>query len=70
MFTQNLIDEIYKAIKESGKEGNVYVNTETMEVGDYISDYIRDIKIFYNNLDRKERNKARIEFALLDYYRR
>lgn len=66
MFTQNLIDEIYKAIKESGKVGNVYVNTETMEVNDYTG----GIKIFYNKSDMKERNKARIEFALLDYYRR
>ena len=66
MFTQNLIDEIYKSIKESGIVGSVYVNTETMEVGKYIS----GIKIFYNASDRKERNKARIEFALLDYYRR
>ena len=64
MFTQNLIDEIYKAIKESGKVGNVYVNTETMEVNDYTG----GIKIFYNKSDMKERNKARIEFALLDYY--
>ena len=64
MFTQNLIDEIYKAIKESGKVGNVYVNTETMEVNDYTG----GIKIFYNKSDMKERNKARIEFALLDFY--
>ena len=66
MFTQNLIDEIYKAIKESGKVGSVHVDTETMEVNYYTG----GIKIFYNASDREERNKARIEFALLDYYRR
>ena len=30
MFSQNLIDEIYNAINESGNTDSVYVDTETI----------------------------------------
>lgn len=65
MFSQNLIDTIYQAIKESGLNGSVYVNTETLEV----SKYMNGLKIFFSGDTEEEgKDKARIELALLDYY--
>ena len=67
MFSKNLIDEIYKAIKESDLSGTVYVDPETMEV----TKFRNDIRVFFNDVESEEsRNKARIELALFDFYRR
>ena len=64
MFSQNLIDVLYNVIKESGIDGSLTVDAETLEVNNGFS----GIKIFFSDSDTEEKNKARIELALNNYY--
>lgn len=64
MFSQNLIDVLYNVIKESGIDGSMTVDAETLEVNNGFS----GIKIFFSDSDTEEKNKARIELALNNYY--
>lgn len=64
MFSQNLIDVLYNVIKESGIDGSLIVDAETLEVNNGFS----GIKIFFSDSDTEEKNKARIELALNNYY--
>lgn len=65
MFSQSLINVLYNVIKESGIDGFLTVDSETLEVN---NGYSR-IKIFFSGSDTEEKNKARIELALNNYYR-
>lgn len=64
MFSQNLINVLYQIAKESGEEGSLVINPETLEVNDGFS----GLKIFFSSSDAEEKNKARIELALNNYY--
>lgn len=64
MFSQNLIHVLYNIIKESGIDGSLTVDAETLEVNNGFS----GINIFFSVSDTEEKNKARIELALNNYY--
>mgnify|MGYP006326971069 CR=1 FL=1 len=65
MFSQSLINALYNVIKESGIDGFLTVDSETLEVNNGYS----GIKIFFSGSDTEEKNKARIELALNNHYR-
>ena len=65
MFSQSLINVLYQIAKESGIDGSITVDAETLEVNNGYS----GIKIFFSTSDTEEKNKARIELALFGYYR-
>ena len=64
MFSQNLIDSMYEAIKASGVDGSLTVDSETMEINNGFS----GIQVFFSVSDSESKNKARIELALHIYY--
>ena len=66
MFSQNLIDSMYETIKASGVDGTLVVDAETME----INNGFNGIQVFFSVSDSESKNKARIELALNNYYRR
>lgn len=65
MFSQSLIHVIYQIAKESGIDGAMDIDAQTLEVNNGFS----GIKIFFSSSDTEEKNKARIELALFGYYR-
>ena len=75
MFSQNVINEIYKAIKDAMKNGikcnedyAMYVDLETLEVrNDQKANFYIKFGTFQNDWD-ENKSKAIIEIAVNDYF--